>query len=84
MPTHFDTTRDQCEALAQELGIGVELATALLERGNSAECIAEMSGAERFNEFCNWHGLIDWGPQLWQIVTECQKTDARRTCVDTD
>lgn len=37
------------------------LLDALHKRGHADEQIAEMTPAEAFDEFCNWHGLSGWG-----------------------
>ena len=38
---------------------------ALRERGHSDEQIEAMSPSEAFSEYCNWHGLLGWGNELW-------------------
>ena len=38
----------------------------------SDEEIAELTPAEAFSEFCYWHGLLDWGNELWSVMTNLQ------------
>lgn len=45
---------------------------ALRERGNTPEQVAQMTPEEKFTEYCNWHGLINWAPTLIKIWRECQ------------
>lgn len=45
---------------------------ALHNRGLSDEEIAELTPAEAFSEFCYWHGLLNWGNELWSVMTNLQ------------
>lgn len=49
-----------------ELNRGV--LSALRERGHSDESIERMSPKEAFEEYCQWHGLINWSHTLWDTV----------------
>ena len=44
------------------------LQEALNERGVSPERVETMRPIEVFTEFCEWHGLINWGGTLYQLV----------------
>ena len=44
------------------------LITALQKRGYTDEEIARMGPDQRFDEFCEWHGLLHWGPTLRAIM----------------
>ena len=44
------------------------LYSALAERGHSDDAILAMGPDEMFDEFCEWHGLIRWGPTLRTIM----------------
>lgn len=41
---------------------------ALVERGHTLEHIKQMPPEEAFDEYCNWHGLIHWGPRLRGVL----------------
>ena len=41
---------------------------ALTSRGFLDKEILEMSAEEMFDEYCNWNGLIGWGPDLRSIL----------------
>ena len=45
------------------------------ERGFSDAAIAQMPIKRLFNEFCNWHGLINWGYNLFNLVEALQKAE---------
>lgn len=45
---------------------------ALQKRGYTEEQISEMTQAEAFDEFCNWHGLSGWGGELWSLMGKLQ------------
>lgn len=40
------------------------------DRGISLDRINSMTPKERFVEYCQWHGLINWGNTLWDLVKE--------------
>ena len=44
------------------------LYSALASRGHSDAGILRMTPDEMFDEFCMWHGLINWGPTLRHII----------------
>ena len=46
------------------------------ERGHSDAEVASMSPREAFAEYCNWHGLIGWGGDLWGVVESLNKADS--------
>ncbi|MFM0608666.1 hypothetical protein PQR05_29470 [Paraburkholderia sediminicola] len=41
---------------------------ALRKRGHDDEAIAAMSPQFAFSEYCDWHGLIGWGDELWNTA----------------
>lgn len=45
-----------------------EVIDALEERGHTEEEISQMSEAEVFSEYCNWHGLIGWAENLQFVM----------------
>ena len=47
---------------------------ALRERGWPADC--SLGANEVFNEFCEWHGFIGWGGELWDAMASIQNPDA--------
>ncbi len=47
------------------------LLDALRKRGHSDGKIAKMDGSEAFSEYCMWHGLIGWGPDLYFLAQHC-------------
>lgn len=49
------------------------LLDALRERGHSDERIAAMTAERMFDEYCNWHGLIEWGPNLRAALASATK-----------
>lgn len=51
---------------------------ALNKRGWTNEEISTMTAAKMFDEYCNWHGLIHWGPIL-RTVYENAKRTAKKT-----
>lgn len=52
----------------------------LEKRGHSREDVAQMSAEGAFSEYCNWRGLLGWGPRLWQAVA-CFKRAAQEAPV---
>lgn len=40
--------------------------SALRARGHEDKDIAIMSTREAFEEYCTWHGLVNWGSTLWE------------------
>lgn len=48
------------------------LYSALVNRGHSDDEILLMREDEMFDEYCNWHGLINWGPRLRRILEETE------------
>lgn len=45
-----------------------EVLEALHNRGHSDDAIEKMHVAEMFDEYCMWHGLINWGNRLWNLA----------------
>jgi hypothetical protein len=41
---------------------------ALRNRGHDDEAIAAMSPQSAFREYCDWHGLLGWGDELWHTA----------------
>lgn len=52
-----------------------DLKSALMERGHTEDQIKKMKPEKRFDEYCNWHGLIGWGPTLRRILKECHNPE---------
>jgi hypothetical protein len=50
--------------------------TTLRERGHTDQAISLMSAREAFDEYCNWHGIINWGDTLWAEATALMKLEA--------
>lgn len=44
--------------------------SALRERGHTDKDITFMSPREAFEEYCTWHGLVNWGDTLWDRAKE--------------
>lgn len=53
----------------------VSVRDALRNRGHDNKAIALMSPREVFSEYCTWHGLINWGDDLWNNMIELQKVE---------
>lgn len=51
--------------------------SALQDRGLTASQIKNMSAQAMFDEYCNWHGFINWGSRLWHTVVALQKLDKK-------
>lgn len=49
---------------------------ALENRGFSDLQILAMNPQQMFNEYCQWHGLINWGNALWYIVVELRAAES--------
>ncbi len=43
---------------------------AVRSRGFSDEEVAEMSARQLFKEHLEWHGLVDWGYDLYDLAHE--------------
>ncbi len=48
----------------------MDLQSALKNRGHTTSEIEIMSPEEKFDEYCEWHGLIGWGPRLRGIMDD--------------
>lgn len=55
--------------------VSLTVLTDLEERGHSFESINKMSATEAFDEWCNWNGLIHWGPKIRQVYEELKKAE---------
>jgi len=42
--------------------------TDVAKRGHTYAEIERMSPETFFDEYCRWHGLIGWGPTLWELA----------------
>ena len=51
----------------------------LNERGLSDDDIENSTYQNLFNEYCIWHGLLDWGPSLLLAVDALKKADSSQT-----
>lgn len=47
------------------------IAEPLINRGFQSD--EELSPEEILTQFCNWHGLINWGPSLIKVVRNADK-----------
>jgi hypothetical protein len=54
-----------------------EVLAALMGREHSAQAILRMTPKELFIEYCEWHGLINWGNTLWDIVIALSKIEEK-------
>lgn len=54
--------------------INVAVVDACIERGYKTEEIFNMSPKELFEEYCCWHGLINWSDTLFDIVIDLEKS----------
>jgi hypothetical protein len=52
-----------------------DLLDALRNRGWSDAKIKRMSGRTAFTEYCEWHGLINWGGTLFSHAQTCYNAD---------
>lgn len=50
--------------------IPTEIVAACQNRGMSEDQIRRAAPRKLFTEFCEWHGLVQWGPTLWRLVDE--------------
>ena len=55
--------------------VPVEIAETVRNRGFSDAEISSMESRQLFHEFCTWHGLINWGEYLFDLVVELQDTE---------
>lgn len=46
---------------------------ALSELGYDDAAIEEMTPEQMFAAYCEWEGLIGYGPELWNIVVQLNK-----------
>lgn len=58
-----------------------ELQDNLARRGHQRERIKQLSSEHAFDELCNWHGLIGWGPTLrgWMVHLKDVETKEPQT-----
>lgn len=62
------------------------LKDALSERGYSPEEAEQMSPEKIFSEFCDWHGMIHWGPELYKLavgLTVQERLESEKSSVKT-
>jgi hypothetical protein len=50
---------------------------ALRNRGHSDEQIQKMSPEDVFDEFCQWEGLLGWGPTLREALDDLRANKAQ-------
>lgn len=53
-----------------------DIIEALEERGFDETDIKRMSTEEAFSEYCEWHGLIEWGYRLHRVHEAISKANA--------
>ena len=46
-------------------------------RGNTDDEIRRMDAETVFNEYCNWHGLINWGRNLWSVAERLRSAESK-------
>lgn len=56
--------------------IDTGLLIALRDRGWTDYSIERMTAAKAFDEFCEWHGLVGWGPQLRSAMRNLERAEA--------
>jgi len=47
----------------------------LKSRGLSDADISELDAEQLFDEFCNWNGLMGWGPTLVGVLDHLREVD---------
>lgn len=47
------------------------------ERGHTDAAIEAMSAVELFDEYCNWHGLIRWGGNLFWLAVDLRAAEVK-------
>jgi hypothetical protein len=47
----------------------------LIARGHSREEISRMTPEEAFSEWCNWNGLIGFGPTIWNVINNLKEAN---------
>ena len=47
----------------------------LTERGLSAKNINESTPEQLFCEYCDWHGLVDWGEALITVLEDLRNAN---------
>lgn len=48
---------------------------ALEGRGHLSEQIKNLSPEEAFDEYCNWKGLVFWGPRLRRVLETLKQAE---------
>ena len=54
----------------------------LRQRGHSADEIEQMTAEQAFAEYCQWHGLADWGDHLVQVLDALRSEEAEEKAAD--
>lgn len=49
------------------------------EREFSDEQIAKMTPVQLFAEYCNWNGLLGWGPDLWETARALRQAEKEQS-----
>lgn len=44
----------------------------LRESGKTDEQIKSMTVAQAFDAYCDWHGLLNWGPELRAVMEQLE------------
>jgi hypothetical protein len=52
--------------------INPDVIDALKNRGHTENEIENMNHKQAFDEYCNWHGLCGWGPDLRNALMTLQ------------
>lgn len=55
-----------------------EVVDALRNRHHTDGEIEKLTPEEAFDEYCMWHGLIDWGPTLRRLIEGTVKAQMKR------
>lgn len=47
----------------------------LEDRGYDARQVAAMDAEKAFSEYCNWNGLVGWGPKLFSVMRTLNRAE---------
>lgn len=52
-----------------------EIVKSVKSRGFNDHQISAMTADQMFDEYCNWHGLIKWGPTLRYVLDSLRDSE---------
>ncbi len=55
-----------------------KVSSALLAAGYNLKDFEHMTPKDLFDAYCTWHGLINWGYDLWEVMESLQRGDTDR------